>query len=86
MFRISCFFHIPEESSLGSARSGVDGPSDVLIMKNESAWKHCYEDLHGNQCCMSSLLCPVGNTANQADKDVTYFTLMVPAWLYTALH
>jgi hypothetical protein len=48
-------------------------------MKNDSAWKQCYEDLHGNQCYVSSLLCPFGNTANQGDKDVTYFTVMVPA-------
>jgi hypothetical protein len=57
----------------------VDGPGEVPIMKNESAWKHYYEDLLGNQCCVSSLLYPVGNTANQAEKDVTYFTVIVPA-------
>jgi len=45
----------------------VDGPDDVSKMKNESAWK-CNGDLHGNQCCVGTLLCPVGNTANQADK------------------
>jgi len=66
MFCIFCFFHNPEGSSL-TARSGVDGPDDVSKMKNESAWK-CHGDLHGSQCCVGTLHCPVGNTANQADK------------------
>jgi hypothetical protein len=60
-------------------RTGVGWPGDIPKMKNGPPWKHGHEDLHGNQCYMSSLLYPVGNTAYQADKGVTYFTVIVPA-------
>jgi hypothetical protein len=45
---------VPEEVVWHCKVRRAGGPGDVPETRNESAWKHCAEDLHRNLCCVSS--------------------------------
>ena len=91
-----CFVYLafnidPEEVVWYSMVRPAGRTGDVPDVRNESAQKHCPEDLHGNFCCVSGcsiLLEPqeMRSSMRETVSSMTICTALHSKLLYALLH